>query len=95
MLVPDISAQLKLKSVHPWLSKMHPAKILIRLRESWAHMYEGTFSDVATHILLQRCCFHVLWIPCSIKNLATGPNCLTFALDNDSPESEISVTFVS
>ena len=44
------------KSLHPWLSKMRPVNILIRLRFGFAqsnlnlrstHMSEGTFSDVA------------------------------------------------
>ena len=44
------------ETLRPWLSKMRPLKILIRLREcagwsesSWAHMYEGTFSDDMAH----------------------------------------------
>ena len=46
---------------HPWLSKMFPVKILIRLRiragwsePCWTHMSEGTFSDVAAHICLDK-----------------------------------------
>ena len=31
------------ETLHPWLYKMYPVKILIRLRECWAHMYECTF----------------------------------------------------
>ena len=41
--------------LYPWVSKMRPVKILIRLRESnlnlcWARISEGTFSDVAAHV---------------------------------------------
>ena len=43
---------------HPLLSKMRPAKILIRLRKSdlnlrFAHMPKGTFSDIAAQISSQ------------------------------------------
>ena len=38
----------------PWLSKMHPVKILFKLCEWWVHMSEGTFSDVDAHI-------YILW----------------------------------
>ena len=48
----------KKNTLHPWLSRMHPVMILIRLRTCagadlnprWPHMSEGTFSDVAAQI---------------------------------------------
>ena len=48
------------EALHPWLSKMLPMKILIRLCEfasselnlRWAHMSEGTFSYVVAHLAL-------------------------------------------
>ena len=47
------------ETLHPWLSKMCPVKIQIRLRECrrradsslGVHMSEGTFSDVAAHVI--------------------------------------------
>ena len=45
--------------LYPWLSKMYPVKIPIRLCECagwsdlrWAHMSEGTFSHVVAHTIL-------------------------------------------
>ena len=43
--------------LHPWLSKICPVKILIRLSSQadlnlcWAHMSKGTFSDVVARLL--------------------------------------------
>ena len=52
------------ETLHPWLSKMHPVKILIRLRNAkadvklrWAHVSEDKFSDV---------------VVCSIKSFIIG-----------------------
>ena len=56
--------------LHPWLIKMHPVKILIRLRKShadqnlrWAHISEGTFSDFEVHIKSKgNSPFNKVWI---------------------------------
>ena len=44
------------ETLHPWLSKMHLVKILIRLHNvqsdlnlCWVHMFKGTVSDVVTY----------------------------------------------
>ena len=47
------------ESLHPWQSKMHLVKILIRLPKvqadlnlCWMHMSEGMLSDVAAHMYI-------------------------------------------
>ena len=55
------------ETLHPWLSKMRQAKILIRQHECksymhsktslnirWAHLPESTFSDVADQLVTLR-----------------------------------------
>ena len=39
-------------SFHHCLSKISLAKILIRSELRWAHMFKGTFSDAAAHLVL-------------------------------------------
>ena len=46
----------QVETLHPWIPKMHPVKILIRLRECnvnlrWVQMSGGTFSDVSAHLV--------------------------------------------
>ena len=35
--------------LHPWLSKIRPAKAKADLNLRWTHMSEGTFWDVSAH----------------------------------------------
>ena len=46
------------ETLHLWLSKMHPVKVLIRLRKCWKHMSLGTFSDIEALINI------ICYIPC-------------------------------
>ena len=72
------------ESLHPWLSKMHPKKILINcanaqtdLNIRCAHMSEGTFSDVAAHICTVRKCLRAYADsegPDNPRSLITGPS---------------------